>query len=177
MKPGPLICIVSLFRFHLLRGVGTSAATSHNPIKNSRRWHCLHTERCCSSHPPSLPPPLLPLATGSYLDDDSGDVSSPPRSGGPFCDELGPEERDHLIQDIVVSCDRCQASFHRNGASHRGLMGLLTADNGSLFHIPQPPPNADPPAMASLKQAQVLILIFYGKRQVLCQCITKVEIP
>jgi len=36
------------------------------------------------------------------------------------------------------------------------LMGSLTADGGSPFPMPQPPPNANPEAMASLKQAQVV---------------------
>jgi hypothetical protein len=49
----------------------------------------------------------------------------------------------------------------RGGARWRagGLMGSLTADGGSPFPMPQPPPNADPQTMASLKQAQVLTLI------------------
>jgi outer membrane lipoprotein SlyB len=45
------------------------------------------------------------------------------------------------------------------GGALGGLMGSLTADGGSPFPMPQPPPNADPQAMASLKQAQVVILI------------------
>ena len=36
------------------------------------------------------------------------------------------------------------------------LMGSLTADGGSPFPMPQPPPNTNPEAMASLKQAQVV---------------------
>lgn len=43
------------------------------------------------------------------------------------------------------------------GGALGGLMGSLTADGGSLFPLPQPPPNADPQAMASFKQAQVVI--------------------
>ncbi|KAK3154229.1 hypothetical protein QOZ80_2BG0187940 [Eleusine coracana subsp. coracana] len=42
------------------------------------------------------------------------------------------------------------------GGAMGGLMGSLTADGGSLFPMPQPPPNADPQAMASFKQAQAL---------------------
>jgi hypothetical protein len=59
--------------------------------------------------------PPLPLLLTRTCDDDSG---------GLFWDELAPEERDHLIRDIEVSGDRCQASFRCNGASHsRGLVG------------------------------------------------------
>ena len=42
------------------------------------------------------------------------------------------------------------------GGALGGLMGSLTADGGSPFPIPQPPPNANPEAMASFKQAQVV---------------------
>ncbi|AQK71387.1 Mitochondrial import inner membrane translocase subunit Tim17/Tim22/Tim23 family protein [Zea mays] len=42
------------------------------------------------------------------------------------------------------------------GGALGGLMGSLTADGGSPFPIPQPPPNANPEAMASFKQAQAL---------------------
>lgn len=42
------------------------------------------------------------------------------------------------------------------GGALGGLMGSLTADGGSPFPMPQPP-NADPQAMASFKQAQVVI--------------------
>jgi hypothetical protein len=58
--------------------------------------------------------------------------------------------------EVAVSTD---VAAVQGGTLGGGLMGSLTADGGSPFRMPQPPPNADPHAMASLKQAQVLILI------------------
>jgi hypothetical protein len=90
--------------------------------------------------------PPLPLLLTRTCDDDSGGAGLPPRSGGLFWDELVPEERDHLIRDIEVSGDRCQASFRCNGASHNcDLVGssarAVTATPSSLLlatptHLP-----------------------------------------
>lgn len=43
----------------------------------------------------------------------------------------------------------------RAGRRPRRLMGTLAPDGGSPFPVPQPPPGADPNALASFKQAQV----------------------
>ncbi|GJM85133.1 hypothetical protein PR202_ga01557 [Eleusine coracana subsp. coracana] len=48
------------------------------------------------------------------------------------------------------------------GGALGGLMGSLTADGGSPFPMPQTPPNADPQAMASLKQAQCSMAAAFG---------------
>jgi len=42
------------------------------------------------------------------------------------------------------------------GAALGGLMGTLAPDGGAALPVPPPPPGADPKALASLRQAQVL---------------------
>ena len=42
------------------------------------------------------------------------------------------------------------------GAALGGLMGTLAPDGGAALPVPPPPPGAEPKALASLRQAQVL---------------------
>ncbi|KAF0891945.1 hypothetical protein E2562_011332 [Oryza meyeriana var. granulata] len=60
------------------------------------------------------------------------------------------EQPTHIEAAVTTAVGAVQ------GAALGGLMGTLTADGGSPFPVPQPPPNANPEAMASFKQAQAL---------------------
>uniref|UniRef100_A0A0E0K0J1 Mitochondrial import inner membrane translocase subunit TIM22 n=1 Tax=Oryza punctata TaxID=4537 RepID=A0A0E0K0J1_ORYPU len=60
------------------------------------------------------------------------------------------EQPTHIEAAVTTAVGAVQ------GAALGGLMGTLTADGGSPFQTPPPPPNANPQAMASFKQAQAL---------------------
>lgn len=59
-------------------------------------------------------------------------------------------------QPIQIEAAVATAVGAVQGGALGGLMGSLTPDGGSPFPMPQPPPNANPEAMASFKQAQVV---------------------
>lgn len=50
------------------------------------------------------------------------------------------------------------------GGALGGLMGTLAPDGGAAFPMPPPPPGADPKALASFKQAQVLACGPYAQK-------------
>jgi hypothetical protein len=64
----------------------------------------------------------------------------------------------HIEAAVSTTVGAVQGGWRSRGGGG-GLMGSRTTNGGSPFPMPQPPPNADPQAMPSLKQTQVLILI------------------